>query len=180
MYRFSIFICIAVLFMLSFSSSSKTIPSCVILPDGQRITSTSIHQFDSISELIYVHYQGFTGVTSDSVLTKFTVLMEDQAEKVGRDIASDEHITSLRDERVVGLRFEKIPESVMKYEDVVKYVSKRYPTLERKKNQAALEPFIDEEIEFVNKKSQVVAKVQYAMFGISGTFVVLISHDCFD
>jgi hypothetical protein len=161
------------------SSNSKTVPSCVTLPNGQILRSTSVHQSDSIIKLTYEHYRGFTGVTSDSVLTKFTVMFEDHAEKVGRDIAGDEHIRSLRKERIVGLRFEKIPESVMRYEQVVEYVSKQYPTLERKKNQNTSDTLIDEEIEFVNDKGELVAKVQHSKLGVSGTFVVLLSNECF-
>lgn len=152
--------------------------SCLILPNGDLLKCATISEFDSLYGLTYQQYQGFIGVIEDEYLKEFTVLIEDQASKVGRDVASDEYIVKLKKENVVGLRFNKIPDSIMCYIEVLKYVSACYPKLNINESKSNLEAGIDKEMNYINENNEVVVKVQYSKLGISGSFLILRSMPC--
>jgi hypothetical protein len=150
----------------------------MLLPNGELLKCNTVIELDSLYNLTYQHYQGFTGVMEDETLNEFTVLIKDQANKVGRDVASDDYIETLKKERVLGLKFNKVPDSIMSYDDVLKYVSEHYPKLSKIEVKSNLEAGIDKEINYTNKSKEVIVTVQYSKLGISGSFVVVKSTPC--
>ncbi len=158
--------------------NSETLDSCLELPNGEMLKCSTISDLDSIYSLKYEHYQGFTGEVDGEVLNDFTVLIEDQASKIGRDVASNEYIESLKRTPVTGLRFHKIPDSIMSYDEVLDYVSKCYPDLNREIRKGNLKTGIDEEVGFVDLDNNSIVIAQYSKLGISGSFVILKSINC--
>jgi hypothetical protein len=167
-----------IIVLLLFGCSSNQRDLCIKLPNGDLLKCTTIKELDSLISLSYQHYQGFTGEIEDDILKKFTVLIENQASKVGRDVAGDEYIKKLKQEEIIGLKFNKIPDSIMSYTEVLEYVSKHYPQLNREKVQSNLEVGIDKEVNYINENKEIVVKVQYSKLGISGSFLVLNSVSC--
>ena len=153
---------------------------CLMLPNGNFLEGSTVNDLNSFYDLTYEHYQGFTGVmkTENPMLSKFTIQFENQSQKVGNDVASDDYIEVLKSENYIGLRFDKIPDSEMSYQTILSYIVKHYPNLKKEKTQEELEIGIDKEVVFLNQKNEIIVKVQYSKLGISGTFVSLDCSSC--
>lgn len=149
---------------------------CLVMPDGNIEKTASINDFGSKYNLSYEDYQGFVGNLDGEVLQKFTILIEKQSQKVGRDVASEKHIEQLKEEKVVGIRFDKIPNTKMSFDEVIKYITSLYPHLSTKSTQNN-EIGIDAEVSFVGENGTIV-KVQNSNFGVPGTFVILNCKKC--
>lgn len=142
------------------------------------IKCTTIHSIESIIDLNYVQYQGFKGSINDSILSNFTVQINNQFEKNGVDFLNSEQIRKIKDSNVTGILFDKIPDSILIFDKVVDYICYKYPNLHKKKIINNLSNGTDKEIIFLNDMETEIIRVQHFQFGISGTFVLFLCSNC--
>lgn len=168
---------IIIMLIFFISCNSKKVGSCILLPNGKIINNDKVENLEKISPLFYMDYKGFVGSYPDSVLTKFTVLVDNYTNEVGRSVASQEHISSLKQKSFEGIKFEKIPDSVMKFDSVVSYLLRHYPNYSIKGNSVSIKR-ADKESVFLNAKGDTLVVIQYFSLGIPGTFVTIKSSLC--
>lgn len=145
------------------------------MPNGNVIRCESIAELDMMYSLRFEQYQGFTGELNDTILSKFTVVTDDYPIK---EVKSNSAIQSLKTESIKALRFEKIPEAKIQFNDLLSYIGKIYPTLKASNPLPGVEVGIDYEMTFVDENNRTIIKLQYSKLGISGSFVILNSFDC--
>lgn len=143
------------------------------MPNGNKLNDLTINDLDLTYGLTYKNYEGFTGLMKDSILTDFTILIKDNFQKIGRDVVNEEYIKKIKHEKIIGLRYNKIPETKMNYQNVLDYILRRYSNLRRTTTQSKLDIGINKEIVFLNAENETVVRVQYSKFGITGTIVTL-------
>lgn len=153
-------------------------PLYITFPDGDVLECSSVNELEKSLNcgLLYEQYQGFTGkIKSDSILSRFTILFANHSRLVGFDIVSDSYIKGIKNKPIESVMFDKIPESVMSFKDVLNYVSKKYPLLMAEETKNTLKVGVDKELKFKNEDGETILRVQYSALGIKGSIVTLMA-----
>jgi hypothetical protein len=103
-------------------SCSGSLEKEVLLPNGTNISGSRIRDIEKQYDLQYFQYEGFKGITDDTILRNFVIVTNKQP----GDIISDNEIEKLKDDVVTGIVFDKIPESTITFDSLISYVGRVY------------------------------------------------------
>lgn len=166
-----------VLISYLFVGCTEETQTCIVLPEGETVNTSSVKDFEMHYSLTFMAYQGFVGNIEGKLLNGFTLILEDHAAKIGRDVLSSNEVESLKSDKILSIKSDKIPVTREPYQMVVDYIAKSYPNL-HKKIAVDKEAGVDDETNFLNNKGEVIVVVQYVELGIPGTFIILNNHTC--
>lgn len=144
-----------------------------IMPGGQRMEVATVADVERAYALSFAQYEGFVAKFPDPVLARFTLIIEDHAAKVGRDVLDPSAIAVLKRAPVMELQFGKIPDTAMPFEQLVGHVHAQYPGTQAQEV-SAHESHVTREIALVDpQRGTPVCRIQHVPMGIPGSFVIV-------
>lgn len=170
-------ICAVIILLIVSSCNLLHYECCFLLLDGTELQANSVAEFITKREkvILFKDYQGFVGYTTDSILSEYTIIINNHIDNVSVKIPTSDYLEALKQEKIVSLKFNKIPETLKNYREVVNYLIAVY-----KDQGVDLHPEENgqEKTLLLNKKGQQVAEIVYSTSGVDGSFVTLMCNRC--
>lgn len=149
-----------ILFLTNCSDKSKYF----IMPNGEKLETTDIINFEKTHSIKYEDYLGFTCEYGDAVLNKFVLLEEEYISST--DVLSKQQIEDSKHSRINYLRFNVLlNESENTHDSIIKYITDKYKGYEKKQ--------IDKTEIIFSENNKTVCKIKYYDFA-NPNFAVLL------
>jgi len=167
--------CLLILLPFLYSCKSNLQTKTVLLPNQRTIQLTTIQAFNRDIPLDYHQYEGFKGELKGAYLNSFVLVFENPKVElmVEQSILTQAEIDQLYQEEIKAILFDKIPDEVISFPQLLDYLKATYKNTVAKNIQERAD-FIDQEVQLIDRNNgRVVCTIQYVKLGISGSFVRL-------
>ncbi len=155
----SLFVCVALILSACIENFEK-----VILPNGSDLSNKKISEIVDDYSLVFHQYEGFKGVYNDTLLSSFVVISESELS----DILSEDEIHKIEKSKVKGVIFDKIPDTLISMDDLIKKLKICYKINEVKS--------ISSNEKILLKDNEDICKVKFVPYGIPG-FIISIGKE---